>query len=623
MKRLIAFYRNSKLKTKLFIIFGFSSLLPILLLWGISTKVNESALTEKVDQVTRDNLQQIAERANMSLEIYANLLYQMSQDEEMTAAVKTLMKKGGDAVAYNRLNRRLKQYNDMEGEIRCITVVCANGTSVAYDSQTDSAIDNLWRSYPDLRMIPPYRDAQGEAGMVLTPTVKFLEGEQYSHYFHISKRIFDLNNLDRGSIATIIVSVNEDNMDLICNPTGETEDSGFNFIVAGDGTVISYPDEEFAGRRIEDEESVARFVRESGLLGERQTQINAYQDERTGWVFYNVYELGAMLEDVRRTQMIFLLVGGMALGIAVVFILYFARLINRSVNDVVEGMQEVSEGNLEVMLPIHSDDEFGRIAGNFNQMTGRVNALVEEVKEATTQQKNAEIAALEAQINPHFLYNTLDSINWMAIDRGEYEISKMLRDLGVILRYSIGKSNTRVKAEAAVDWLEKYIGLQKVRFDNIFSYEITMDEAAGDCLVYKLLLQPFIENAILHGFKEMEGGGMLRVDLSLSEDKEFLHITIEDNGRGMPREQAQRYHDRAWAVRGDGTAIGLHNAFSRMDMYYGERASWKVTSIENMGTVIMLRLPAEWRETDEDTDRRGRDQDQERSGESDRKADGK
>lgn len=601
--RAIAFYTDSRLKTKLLIIFGFSSLLPILMLWGISTKVNENALTEKVNQMMTENLTQIAQRANSNLEIYTNLLYQMSQDEQIIDAVKALSGTGKEsAVAYYQINKRLKQYNDAEGDIRCISVICANGTSVVYDALTDSAIDNLWRNYGDLRMIPPYRDAEGEAGMILTPTVTFLEEESYSHYLHISKHMFDLQNLDRGSIATMIISITQEGMNEICNPAGEMDESGFNFIVAADGTVISYPDEQYAGRRIGPEESISDFVRETGLLEHRLTEVNAYEDEQTGWTFYNVYDREAMLQDVHRVQMIFLLVGGLAVGIATVFILYFAKQINHSVNEVVEGMQEIQEGNLEVVLPIRSHDEFGLIADNFNQMTDRVNALIEEVKAAVAQQKNAEIQALEAQINPHFLYNTLDSINWMAIEKGEYEISKMLRDLGIILRYSIGRSNGMVRAEEAADWLEKYIGLQKMRFDNVFEYTITLEEAARDCMLHKLLLQPFVENAIIHGLKELEGGGMLQVSFALSQDGTFLHIVIEDNGAGMPREMAQRFNDRAWAVGQEGGGIGLHNAFARMHMYYGEKAAWKVTGMENMGTVVMLRLPADWRAEDADTD---------------------
>lgn len=603
---IINFYRNSRLKTKLFIIFGFSSLLPILMLWGISTKVNENSLTNNVSQMITDNLAQIAERTSVHLDVYTTLLDQMSKDEQLTGSLNALAEPGKNgAVAYYQINKRLRQYSDAEKNIRCISVICANGTHVVYDTLTDSAVDNLWRNYSDLRMIPPYRDAEGKSGMILTPTVIFLEEEQYSHYLHISRRIFDLNHLDKGSIATIIISIDASRMNEICNPVDDGDEYDFNFILAKDGTIISYPDEQYAGKRVDisaNPSQLVSFVNDTGPFFGRPLEINVYHDKQLGWDFYNVYDRDTILKDVRRVQMIFLLVGGFTLAAASFSILYFARQINHSVNEVVEGMQEIQEGNLHVVLPIRSHDEFGLIADNFNHMTNRVNELIEEVRRALAQQKNAEIHALEAQINPHFLYNTLDSINWMAIEKEEYEISKMLRDLGVILRYSVGKSNGMANVTEVADWLEKYIGLQKMRFDNVFEYTVTIDEKAKNCILHKLLLQPFIENAIIHGLKELDGGGMLRVDFTLSEDQQFLHITVEDNGVGMPRQLAQKYNDTEWAVSDDGNSIGLHNAFSRMHMYYGDKASWKVTGIENMGTVIMLKLPADWRDANAYTD---------------------
>lgn len=606
LKKIITFYRNSRLKTKMFIIFGLSSLLPILMLWGISTKVSENSLTDRVNQMMTDNLARIAERVNMNLDIYANFLYQMSSDEQLTQALDNLsLSEKSGAVAYYQINKRLKQYNDAGEEIRCVSLVCANGKSVVYDTLTDSAIENLWRNYSDLRMIPPYRDAEAKSGIVLTPTVVFREEDKYSHYLHISRRIFDLNHLDRGSIATIIISIDAGRMNEICNPADDEKADNFNFIIATDGTIIGYPDENCTGRRIAesgDPAAVKDFVVSTGLFTENKPEINVYHDEQTGWDFYNIYNRDAMLEEVRSVQFIFLLVGGGALAAAFCFILYFSRQINASVGEVVEGMREIQDGNLDVVLPIRSHDEFGLIADNFNRMTKRVNELIEEVRQALASQKNAEINALEAQINPHFLYNTLDSINWMAIEKEEYEISKMLRDLGVILRYSIGKSNGLVSVAEIADWLEKYIGLQQMRFDNVFTYRISIDEQASACILHKLLLQPFIENAIIHGLKELDGGGMLRVDFSLSADRRFLHVMIEDNGVGMPHEMALKYNDAVWAVSNADNSIGLHNAFSRMHMYYGDRASWKVTGMENMGTVIMLKLPAEWRKENADTD---------------------
>ena len=205
--------------------------------------------------------------------------------------------------------------------------------------------------------------------------------------------------------------------------------------------------------------------------------------------------------------------------------------------------------------------------------------------------KNAELRALEAQINPHFLYNTLDSINWMAIEQGEYEISKMLRNLGVILRYSIDKSNGMVTIKDLEDWIEKYMSLQQMRFEGVFTFEVHVEDAARKKWIYKLLLQPFIENAILHGLKDMDRDGLLRVDIGLSPEEDRILLIIEDNGKGMPENLVELYNDPIRAVEDESDRIGLQNAFSRLRMYYKDQAEWHVNSISGMGTVITLRVP--------------------------------
>ena len=247
---------------------------------------------------------------------------------------------------------------------------------------------------------------------------------------------------------------------------------------------------------------------------------------------------------------------------------------------------------MDIRVKVICRDEIGKIAESFNEMTVRVKNLIQEVKRATDRQKNAEIRALEAQINPHFLYNTLDSINWMAIEKEEYEISRMIRNLGIILRYSVDRSNSVVSIRMVEEWLERYISLHQMRFENVFTYQIRVEEEAKEKRIHKLLLQPFVENAILHGLKDKEGGGVLYVDIGLSEDKRMLHIIIEDNGKGMSGELQKQYNDPEKAVVDDEKGIGLHNVFSRLRMYYGEYASWNIKSIEGMGMVVTVKVPA-------------------------------
>ena len=462
--------------------------------------------------------------------------------------------------------------------------------TVTYDFETDSSLNTIWYDYPDMRQSPPYCEAVDAPGMVLTDTMYFEGGENAGHFFHISKRLFDFNDLEKGSIGTIVLSVDQKILSSICG-NGTTQDNSINFILNKEQRVISYPDEDFTGISINPDLNTEEFVKVSGYLKNKKVALNQYEDADTGWIFCNAYDRDYMLRDVNRTQGMQIGITVLLLGFAVIMTLYTVRNMDKSVKSVVEGMQEVKKGNLDVVVPVQSFDEIGTITDNFNEMTVKVRELIQEVTEAEEHQKNAEIRALEAQINPHFLYNTLDSINWMAIEKEEYEISKMIRNLGVILRYSVNKSNQIVTVRKLSDWLEKYISLQQMRFNDAFSYCLNIDKDTYDRTVYKLLLQPFVENAIIHGFKEMESGGFLQIDIIPAENGQGIVIIIEDNGKGMPQEMLKCYNDREEAIKDEGKSIGLHNAFSRMNMYYGEKASWNVSSMEGMGTVITLRLP--------------------------------
>lgn len=594
-KKLLMLYNNSRFRKKLLFIYVLTSILPLFMILLISSRLNTKNMTDKVDQLMVENLTQIAERVNLNLEVYTNTLYQMYQDEQITDNIKVLMdeESTGKAVAYHKINNRLKQYNTLETGVRCISVICADESAVIYDFATSSLVDHLWSGEESLLTIQPFLDAVEEPGMVITPTMTFDDKGKKSHYFHISKRIFNLDDLEQGSIATLVMSIDANVLNRICNmPASEELERSINFIMHEDDTVISFPDEDFSGIRKNPKLTVGEFVDLSGFLKNKNTAINTYQDPVTGWIFYNIYDRDYMLGDVREAQLLYLLIGGVAVIGSTVLILYLVKQIDSSVGQVVAGIKEVGAGNLNAIVPLTQKDEIGEIADNFNRMTIQVRELVTKVKEATDKQKNAEIRALEAQINPHFLYNTLDSINWMAIEHEEYEISKMLRNLGIILRYSVNKSNTIVTIKEVTEWLEHYVCLHQMRFDGSFDYHFYVDEQAMGLYIHKLLLQPFIENAILHGFKEIEAGGLLNVDIMAAEDRSMLHIIIEDNGKGMPQEKVEQFNDPDRAIMDDGRSIGLHNAFSRMRIYYGMQASWNVKSIEGMGTVVTLKLPA-------------------------------
>ena len=401
--------------------FVMASIVPILTIQFIGYNMNSNSLKRKIDTLMVDNLTQLSERVDLTMDIYSNLVYQIYVDDKIIENVNTLLNGNGEGreVAFHAIYNRLQQAEKSVRGIRSISVICANGQSVTYDAGTGSSIENLWDDYGDLREIAPYRDVQGMPGMLVTPTTRHKGYDGDAFYFHISKCMYDYNNLDRGTIATIVMSVDESVLRDICAVAIAEDEAEYNinFITDTNGFVISYPNSFYTGISMNPKLTVQEFVQVTGLLKGQNTAVNKYVNGHRGWVYYNVYNKDYMMRDIRNNQIMFILISLAAILFSSVLISYIVRRIGSSVALIIDGIDQVKEGNLNVSVALDSKDELGQIASNFNDMTGKVRNLIAEVSEAKDKQKDAEIRALEAQINPHFLYNTLDSINWMAIEK--------------------------------------------------------------------------------------------------------------------------------------------------------------------------------------------------------------
>lgn len=271
----------------------------------------------------------------------------------------------------------------------------------------------------------------------------------------------------------------------------------------------------------------------------------------------------------------------------------------RTVKKIAKGIEAYSGTpgeNLQVY--IDDGDELYLIAWQFNKMIQRVDHLVstlqeknEEIKEILARQKHAEIKALEAQINPHFLFNTLDAINWRAIEHEEEEISNMLCSLGSLLRYSVSNIESIVILEAEIAWLRKYVYLQRERFNHSFDCTFDIEEESLGFPIYKMLLQPLIENVIVHGFEEIKKDGMIFVQSYLQEDGK-LCIRIQDNGTGIPEDElAVIQKEINNGVSLSNKAIGISNAVNRLKIYYHGEAELKIMSKPGVGTEVIMIIP--------------------------------
>ena len=305
----------------------------------------------------------------------------------------------------------------------------------------------------------------------------------------------------------------------------------------------------------------------------------------------NVRDLNYVLKDLHNLTFLIVLVGLLAGVICVLIAVSFSKEMDRSVKPILNAMDKANEGDMDVRVPEEGMDEFARIGRHFNSMLRQIRTSNEQEKEALVREKYAEIRSLEAQINPHFLYNTLDAINWVAIDRKEYSISKMLTSLALILRYSIHKSNEIVEIRDELEYLKRYVYLQQQRFEYSFICTVEADENLMKCRIHKLLIQPLLENTLVHGFPGNTGMDEINIRLTKAGDQK-ISIVVKDNGKGMEEGQAEYFNHFDYKKERVESSIGVRNVITRIKLYYGEQGSFHVESNQE-GTVITILIPYE------------------------------
>lgn len=592
-------YTDLSFKKKLLSISLGICVFPVILLQIIFTQTSISNMNKQINEQIHNNLVQISEKFTLKMESYEDMVYQVYSDKEIINSLEkypTAGKMEGASLFYF-LNERMKQFAEKRKGVRSISLICSSGESLTYDNQSGSALDNIWRDYPDLRMIEPYQLTQGRNEIVLIPTRVISNQEKSEALFFLGKELYNTDNLQQGVIGTLIICIEEQELNEICNGARnqEYQENSITFITDSGGTVLSFPNQNMIGTIVTDEQNEIDFIHEAEIFSSKNLNSSSYQDEKTGWIFYNVYDQDHFMKDVSRLQMIYWFLLLLDVFVVLIFINSINHYFINYLNQIMEGIRQVEKGNFDVQLVVDRRDEFGRIGENFNHMTGTVKELIQEVQEISQKKTKAEIKALEYQINPHFLYNTLDAINWMAVEKNEFEISRMVSNLGFILRYSINKENERVKLSDVEEWLKSYVPLYQIRYGYSFEFQIYMEDEVREKKIHKFLIQPIVENAILHGIKDMEGA-VLQVNIGLEEQSGRIHIIVEDNGIGMEKEKIDIYNqrDRTWT----GTdRIGLANIFERIQLYYGEKGEWHISSVEGMGTIMEFLLPPEDKET--------------------------
>ena len=286
------------------------------------------------------------------------------------------------------------------------------------------------------------------------------------------------------------------------------------------------------------------------------------------------------------------LVVGLFLSIALS--IFMSRFMSNPIRKTVEALHKVSKGDFSVRLEDGRKDEFGEINREFNHTIERMEILLEEIAESRIQNKEMEFKALQAQINPHFLYNALDTINWMARIEGKEEICEMISAVSGLLRISISNKEVLFTVDKELEYVKDYLYIQKTRYRNRFTVDFDIEDGIKNQLLPKLTIQPLVENVIVHSVEVSKE--KTKLEIRGYKTDEEVHIEIEDTGVGMSKETLANLlvpQDRKDDVKAAHTGIGTYAVHQRLQLMFGEEYGLSVDSEEGIGTCITIRFPFE------------------------------
>lgn len=588
------------MKARLIGAFCITSIIPIIILNLFSYYNTSNIVRDNARELTHANLLQTKSSLDVWLESYEDILFQIYTDDDIVELIDKINSGEDVSVSRNQLRRTLHGLFYTKEYIQSITILTENGTQIFYDLITGSSTRNSWLEAMEQDKDELYETISSDNFTHIISTQKAVDFGTEDHYlFHIGHRIIDYRDVEK-QLGVVVVSIDEELLSSVCSSENNPEGS-INFMVDRNGKMFSCSEKDLLSSQViswsddvdERKALYEDFVREQAAFGSEHMLVDVIYDEYFQADIVNVSSQDTVITRLNAQQQIMLIILGLSLGLLVVIILILSQRLTGSLHKMSLAMERAGEGELSTRVEIDQrmPREVEIIAHEFNHMLKRLSASLEKERESTERQREAEIAALEAQINPHFLYNTLDTINWMAIDKDEFEISNSIGALAHILRYGIDNSNGIVTVREECDWLKQYLFLQQTRLKNTFQCEIHTDPEVLDHKIHKLLLQPFVENAILHGFDGVDRIHVLTVSISETENK--LLVEIYDNGKGIPKEKVEQMNRGFFAKSSEKNHIGMENAINRIHIYYGDQGTVRIESETGEWTRITVKIPAQ------------------------------
>ena len=565
MKKLLHWFNGIKLRYKLAIFYSLFCFLPVMLLFWLSFLQMRSIIDDKGKMNLQSYLQQSVSSMDRTLDGYNSLSDYIAFDR--TLAEVFSMEYGTPYEQYEQLTQKvdpiLRTASYFHGGMQQITIYTDNGM-VKHDT-TVAPVSEIEKT-------DWYQKTLEHPGL------NWFANYQEKTLFSARKLAFS------GAREGVNILYMDVDYQKLFTPYAETLISECGLYITDQDGKLVFEESSFSGKNQNYDLTYSEFL-EQRDRGSTDYIILCEQSNTTGWTVWLYQPVGLAGEAMRP-------IGVMA-GVTILICIFAAVLayfitsgmVSSRIERLTHFMQEVQEGSMDMQMESDDRDEIGMLYRGFGSMMKRIRTLINEVYLSKITQKEAELKALQAQINPHFLYNTLSLINWKALVAGEEDISRMTLALSTFYRTALNRGRNVLQVETELSNTRAYLEIQSMLHDGDFDYEIEAQTEILQCESLNLILQPLVENAIHHGIEEKtDGRGKITVR-GWKEDN-CVWFMVEDNGVGMEQEVA----DKILTMESKG--YGVRNVDERIRLCYGEKYAMKVESVVGKGTKMTIHFPA-------------------------------
>lgn len=582
----VFFGRFRSIQTVIYLVMAMLVLIAIATVTVISLSYTRTSVFENTIMYTK----QLTRQVNHDIDSYIDYMENISSMLAANDDVQDYLFGNSEKIteASRQLLSQFSTVLSSRSDIYNVGIVKADGRALL---NKGGSYKNPYISLEDLEWYEKAMKHPGEVYLSSAHVQHVIEGER-PWVITLSRAV--QNEKNKAEQGVLFVDLNYSAIRTLCDASSVGR-KGYIFILDAEGNIVYHPQQQQLYNELQTEyiEEMKNCTEEYLELGEGE-EARLYtisRSEKTGWTVVSCSYIAELLKRSDQAQRLYLMIAVVLIVAALVISNILSREITQPIQKLKDSMSLVQKGNFQVgNVEVESNNEIGSLTETFHTMTCRIQELMDEIISEQEAKRKSELKALQSQINPHFLYNTLDSIIWMAEGKRNEEVVLMTASLARLLRQNISNEDEEILISQEVEYCRNYLTIQKMRYQDKLEFEIQVEPSIQNEKIIKLVLQPLIENAIYHGLKYKESKGLLLLKGYEKEGDIFFEIC--DDGVGMDQETLDHIFEKH-TVNYRSNGVGVYNVQKRIQLTYGAEYGISYESIKDQGTKAVVKIPKE------------------------------